>query len=170
MAQVIKVRSDGRAARRAGEGGARTEYLGFGLAGETYAVPVDQVAAILRPPPITEVPRGPHTVRGIISVRGRLVTIIDLRRRFHIEEELRFVLEEAPIERKARILLTEVGGEPMGLLVDEVRQVWRLSEEEIEPTEVLGNDQPSYIAGIGRPVGAPEVLILLDLRPIVEAL
>jgi purine-binding chemotaxis protein CheW len=43
------------------------------------------VAEILKPPPITEVPRGPHTVRGIISVRGKLVTIIDLRRSFHIE-------------------------------------------------------------------------------------
>src|SRR5208337_2856373 len=102
MAQITKVRADGRAARRAGDGGTRVEYLGFGLAGETYAVPVAQVAAILKPPPITEVPRSPHTVRGIVSVRGRLVTIIDLRRRFHIEEEMRFVLEEAPIERKAR--------------------------------------------------------------------
>jgi len=62
-----------------------------------------------------------------------------------------------------------VAGEPIGLLVDEVRQVWRLAENEIEPTQVLGNDQPPYIAGIGRPAGATEVLILLDLRPIVES-
>jgi purine-binding chemotaxis protein CheW len=169
MAQVLKIRPDGRAGRRTADAGKRVEYLGFGLAGETYAVPVEQVSAILKPPPITEVPRGPHTVRGIISVRGRLVTIIDLRRRFHIEEELRFVLDEAPIDRKARILLTEVAGEPIGLLVDEVRQVWRLAGDEIEATEVLGNDQPLYIAGIGRPAGTSEVLILLDLRPIVES-
>ncbi len=168
MSQVVKIRADGRA-RRTGETGKRVEYLGFGLAGETYAVPVAQVAAILKPPPITEVPRSPHTVRGIISVRGKLVTIVDLRRMFHIEEELRFVLAEAPIERKARVLLTEVAGEPIGLLVDEVRQVWRLADDEIEQTQVLGNDQPSYIAGIGRPSGTTEVLILLDLRPIVES-
>lgn len=167
MAQVVKIRPDGRARRT--EAGKRIEYLGFGLAGETYAVPIEQVAAILKPPPITEVPRGPHAVRGIISVRGKLVTIVDLRRTFHIEEELRFVLAEAPIERKARILLTEVAGEPIGLLVDEVRQVWRLADNEIEATQVLGNDQPSYIAGIGRPSGTTEVLILLDLRPIVES-
>jgi purine-binding chemotaxis protein CheW len=169
MAQVTKVRADGKAARRTGDGAKRVEYLAFGLAGVAYAAPVEQVAAILRPPPITEVPRGPYTVRGIISVRGRLVTVIDLRRRFHIEEEMRFVLAEAPIERRARILLTELAGEPMGLLVDEVLQVWRLAEDEIEPNQVLGNDQPSYIAGIGRPAGASEVLILLDLGPIVEA-
>jgi purine-binding chemotaxis protein CheW len=167
MAQIVKSRADGRA-RRTPDGARRVEYLAFGLAAETYAVPVAQVGAILKPPPITEVPRGPHTVRGVIGVRGRLVTVIDLRRRFRIEED-RFVLEEAPIDRKARILLTEVGGEPIGLLVDEVRQVWRLAEDEVEPTQVLGNDQPSYIAGIGRPAGTTEVLILLDLRPIVES-
>jgi len=169
MAAVVKLRADGRAARHTSDAGKRVEYLAFALAGQIYAVPVAHVAEILRPPPITEVPRAPHTVRGIISVRGKLVTIIDMRRRFHLEEEARFLLEDAPIEPKARILLTEVVGEPLGLLVDEVRQVWRLAEEEIEPADVLGNDQPAYIAGIGRPAGAGEVLILLDLRPILES-
>jgi purine-binding chemotaxis protein CheW len=169
MPQVVKIQAPARGGRRTADAGRRIEYLGFRLAGETYAVPVVQIAAILKPPPITEVPRGPHTVRGVVSVRGRLVTVIDLRRSFHIEEEMRFVLEAAPIDRKARILLTDVASEPMGRLVDEVCQVWRLAQDEIEPADVLGNDQPAYITGIGRPTGTSEVLILLDLRPIVEA-
>jgi purine-binding chemotaxis protein CheW len=121
------------------------------------------VAEIRRLPPITEVPRAPATVLGVISVRGRLVTVLDLRRRF--------ALPEAPVDRKTRVLLADAGsGELIGLLVDEVQQVWRLSAEEIEPSSVLGGEQPAHIAGIGRPAHAPDsILILLDLRPILES-
>lgn len=148
-----------RAMRRAGEGGPRVEYLAFSLAGETYAVQIAHVAEILKPPPITEVPRASRNVLGVVSVRGKLVTVVDLRRRFR--------LAEAPFDRKTRILLADTGhDEQIGLLVDEVMQVYRLADDEIEPANVLGGDQPAHIAGIGRPPGA--LLILLDLRPILE--
>jgi purine-binding chemotaxis protein CheW len=162
MPSLVKHRAGKRAARRAGEAGKRTEYLAFGLAGETYAVRIAQLAEILRPPPITEVPRAPKTVLGVISVRGKLVTVLDLRRRLR--------LAEAPIDRRSRILLVDSGaGEQLGLLVDEVQQVWRLALEEIEPAAVLGSDQAVHIAGIGRPTGADgTMLISLDLRPLVE--
>jgi purine-binding chemotaxis protein CheW len=128
------------------------------LAHDTYAVQIAFIAEILKPPPITEVPRAPRDVIGVMSVRGRLVTVIDLRRRFRLREE--------PPDRKTRILLVETGDEQIGMLVDEVLQVYRLSETEIEPAAVLGGDQPAHIAGIGRPEGA--LLILLDLKPILE--
>ena len=162
MPALAKQRAGRRAARRAGEAGKRTEYLAFGLAGETYAVRIAQLAEILRPPPITEVPRAPSTVLGVISVRGKLVTVLDLRRRLR--------LPEAPVDRRSRILLVESGaGEQLGLLVDEVHQVWRLALDEIEPASVLGTDQAMHILGIGRPAGTEgTMLILLDLRPLVE--
>jgi purine-binding chemotaxis protein CheW len=162
MSALLKYRAGKRAARRAGEAGRRTEYLAFGLAGETYAVRIAQLAEILRPPPITEVPRAPSTVIGVISVRGKLVTVLDLRRRLR--------LVEGPIDRRSRILLVDSsGGEQLGLLVDEVQQVWRLAAEEIEQASVLGGDQAVHIAGIGRPAGVEgTMLILLDLRPLVE--
>jgi purine-binding chemotaxis protein CheW len=101
-------------------------------------------------------------VVGVISVRAKLVTVVDLRRRFH--------LVETPLDRKSRVLLADGGtGEQLGLLVDEVHQVWRLAAEEIEPSYVLGGDQPAHIAGIGRPAGSPGILILIDLRPILES-
>lgn len=163
MVALVKPRTDKRAIRRAGEAGKRTEYLAFRLAGETYAVQIAHVAEILRPPPITEVPRAPRTVLGVISVRGKLVTVVDLRRRFGVAE--------AAIDRRSRVLLADVGsGEQVGLMVDEVHQVWRLASPEIEPASVLGGDQPAHIAGIGRPVGVDGlVLILLDLAPILQA-
>ncbi len=163
MTNLVKTRSERRAARRAGEAGKRVEYLAFGLAGETYAVGIAHIAEILRPPPITEVPRSPDTVLGVISVRGKLVTVVDLRRALR--------LPAATIDRKTRILLADAGtGEQIGLLVDDVQQVWRLASEEIEPANVLGGEQAAHIAGIGRP-GASDgaMLILLELRPILES-
>src|ERR1019366_4009879 len=161
-AAQARPRPGSRAARRSREAGTRTEYLAFALGGETYAVPIAQLPEILKPPPITDVPRAPSPVLGVISVRGKLVTVIDLRRRLR--------LAEAPTDRRTRILLVESGGgEQMGLLVDEVHQVWRLAHEEIEAPGVLGGEQAVHIAGIGRPAGVDgAVLILLDLRPIVE--
>jgi purine-binding chemotaxis protein CheW len=162
----------GTAMRRAADLGRRTEYLAFSLAGEAYAVQIAHIAEILKPLPITWVPRAPRNVVGVMSVRGRLVTVIDLRKRLG--------LTESPPDGRTRILLSDVtsqgmvgarGGraqydtEMIGLLVDEVMQVYRLAESEIEPASVLGGDQPAHIAGIGRPPDA--LLILLDLRPIL---
>jgi purine-binding chemotaxis protein CheW len=121
------------------------EYLAFGLAGDPYAAPVNLVREILKPPPLTPVPRAPHAVLGIVSVRGQLVTVMDLRRRLRLVEQ--------PLTRRARILLVEgAAGETIGLFVDEVLAVYRLSESEIEPAATaLGNDVAPYIAGIARP-------------------
>ncbi len=158
MAAMTRRGAAGAAARRAGDLGRRVEFLAFSLASELYGVPIASVAEILRPPPITEVPRAPRNVVGVVSVRGRLVTVIDLRRRLR--------LPEAPQDRRTRILLTgETHGEQIGLLVDEVKQVYRLADNEIEPAGVLGGDQPAHIAGIGRPEGA--LLLLLDLNPLL---
>jgi len=165
MAALVRRRAEQRALRRAADG-QRTEYLAFVLAGEIYAVEIHSIGEILKPPPITEVPRAEPSVIGVVSVRGRLVTVIDLRRRFGVED--------SPIGHMSRILLVDRGDEKLGLLVDEVLQVYRLTETEIEPANVLGGDQPAHILGIGRPkegTGRQDfgsLLVLLDLRPILE--
>jgi purine-binding chemotaxis protein CheW len=148
-----------RLARRAGDRGPVREFLVFLLAGEPYGVELTRIKEILSPPPITEVPRAPREVVGVCSVRGLLVTVLDLRRKLR--------LVERPLTRRARILLaTSELGEVIGLLVDEVRQVVRLSENEIEvAAAALGGDVAEHVLGVGRPEGA--FLILLDLRAIV---
>ncbi|HTN89845.1 chemotaxis protein CheW [Sorangium sp. So ce388] len=160
---------------RAQATGPRTEYLAFTLAGDTYAAPVSLVREILKPPPLTPVPRAPDSTMGIVSVRGQLVTVIDLRRRMRLHEG-------AP-QRRARILLVDAAnGETLGLFVDEVQQVYRLADAEIEhAATALGGDVAGYIAGIARPLhGAsasdgtqgeaqPRVIILLDLQAILAS-
>jgi purine-binding chemotaxis protein CheW len=139
-------------------GGLR-EFLSFRLGADVHAVELARIREIVSSPPLTEVPRAPADVIGICSVRGLLVTVIDLRRR------LRF--PEAPPTRLSRILLANTdSGEVVGLFVDEVRQVVRLGPSEIEITaNVLGTELADHVLGVGRPDG--EFVILLDLDSIV---
>lgn len=119
------------------------DFLAFVLAGESYALPLSGVREIMKPPPITEVPRAPRDVLGIVSVRGRVTTVIDLRRRLR--------LDESGAGRYARILLADTGSEVVGLLVDRVLAVNRLSDEEVELASTVGGDMAEYVLGIGRP-------------------
>jgi purine-binding chemotaxis protein CheW len=152
-------KNEGRSAmQRADEIGKRAEYLAFTLGTEAYAIEIGSIVEILKPLPITEVPRADPEVVGVMSVRGRLVAVLDLKRRFHLARTF-------TMDRRSRILLVDAVDEEIGLLVDEVLQVYRLSEAEIEPPTVLGSEQPPHVVGIGRPAGGA-VLMLLDLAPI----
>ena len=155
MSRKIEGRS---ALQRADELGKRAEYLAFMLGTEAYAIEIGSIVEILKPLPITEVPRAEAGVVGVMSVRGRLVAVIDLKRRFRLTRTF-------TMDKKSRILLVNAVDEEIGLLVDEVLQVYRLSEAEIEPPTVLGSEQPTHVVGIGRPAGGA-VLMLLDLAPL----
>lgn len=123
------------------------DFLLFWLADEVYGLPLGAIHEILRMPTITEVPRAPHDVLGIISVRGAITTVIDLRRRLR-------VADAAP-DAGARILLTKLDGETIGLLVDRVEHVERLAEAQIELRSTLHGDTSDFILGIGRRDAAP---------------
>jgi purine-binding chemotaxis protein CheW len=137
------------------------EFLSFRLGADIHAVELARIREIVGSPPLTEVPRAPADVIGICSVRGLLVTVVDLRRRLR--------LQESPPTRLSRILLANTdSGEVIGLFVDEVRQVIRLASHEIEVTaNVLGGDLADHVLGVGRPHG--EFIILLDLDSIAGA-
>lgn len=159
MKALVSRRGEGRSAlQRADELGKRAEYLAFMLGTEAYAIQIGNIVEILKPLPITEVPRADPEVVGVMSVRGRLVTVVDLKRRFRLTRTF-------TMDKKSRILLVDAAGELIGLLVDEVLQVYRLAESEVEPPQVLGTEQPPHVVGIGRPAGGA-VLLLLDLAPL----
>jgi purine-binding chemotaxis protein CheW len=153
-------------------GPALREFLAFELGPARYALPLACIREIVRVPAVTEVPRGPREVLGVISVRGAVTTLIDLRRRLK--------LDETPLSSRTRILLVDKGDEILGLLVDGVLQVVRLRDDQVELSSVLGADAPPYLSGIGRPgalahdtrkAGArgpesAEVMLLLDPSPL----
>ncbi len=164
---------------RDSEGKARSddvayEFLAFKLGVETYALPLSGVQEILKPPRITRVPRAAHEILGIVSVRGRVTTVIDLRRRLRVPE--------APIDKNTRVLLVEAGDEVLGMLVDAVLQVYRLYEDEVELASSVGGDLNEYVMGIGRPRAVRtlgrsssqdrndpnDILILLHAEPLLR--
>ena len=100
--------------------------LSFELAGAPYAVPVERVREIVRMRPVTPVPRTPEEIRGVISLRGEMIELIDLRRRLG--------LGSIEPSRRTRIIVVKTGDdEVVGLLVDAVREVLRISDEVIQP-------------------------------------
>jgi purine-binding chemotaxis protein CheW len=155
MASSLVLSSRRVMARGAVERGPVREFLAISLASQLYGVELTQIREILSPPPLTVVPRAPVYVLGVCSVRGQLVTVVELKQLLR--------LAEGGATRRARILLTECAGEIVGFFVDEVRQVIRLSEAEIElGGAALGGEAPEHVIGIGRP--GNEMLILLDLE------
>jgi len=138
-----------------------SEFLVFLCDEELFAVDLRTVHEIVIPPPITVVPRAPSAVVGVCSVRGQLVTVVDLRRVLG--------LSQAEGERRARILLAKVSEtDVVGLCVDEVKHVVRLTSSQIEITgQSLGGDGSDGVRGIGRPAGG-EVIVLLDLLAVLN--
>ena len=102
------------------------QLLAFELDGSAYAVPVERVREIVRMRPVTRVPRFPDDVRGVISLRGEIIQVIDLRRRLGVGS-----IE--PTRRTRIIVATTKTGDAAGMLVDSVREVIRVPDEEILP-------------------------------------
>jgi purine-binding chemotaxis protein CheW len=158
LAELVRTRGERLARRTSGRGPLR-EFLTFILGKDVFGVELARVKEILSPPPITPVPRAPLEVVGVCSVRGLLVTVVDLR--------IRLKLEVRPDTRRTRILLAvATSGEAVGLWVDEVLQVVRLAEGDMElATAGVGTEVSEYVLGVGRPQG--EFIILLDLAALV---
>lgn len=127
----------------------------FRLGDEEYAVNVAQVQEIVRLSAITAVPRTPAFVEGVINLRGRIVPVIDLARRFE--------LAPRPRDKSTRIIITELDGHTVGMLVDAVTEVLRLPSTAIAPPpEMLHSGiSAEFITGIGQL--DTRLLIMLDL-------
>jgi purine-binding chemotaxis protein CheW len=146
-------------AEHAAAGRTLREMLAFRLAGEEYAIDIGAIEEIIKPRPATEVPFTPAFCPGIVSLRGRVVTIIDLRKRLGLPAE-------AP-GRAARVIVARGEGRVVGLLVDAVTGVVRLPPEEIEPTPaVVGAVDGEFLGGLGRVDG--RLVILLNLTRVLE--
>ena len=137
-----------------------TELLAFLLADEEYAVDVLEVREIIRLQPITVVPRAPEWIRGIVTLRGVIVPIYDLRRRLGFARA-----EPGP---DARVVVVSHGEEPAGLLVDRITQVVRVPADRVEPPpQTIGTVEAEYLRGVVRL--EERLVILLDLARVLGA-
>ena len=98
--------------------------VGFRIGRETFGVPIELVHEIVRVPDITAVPDSPEYIEGVINLRGKIVSIVDLRKRFG-EKEI-------TTNKKNRILVAEVENKMVGLVVDAASEVLKLPQSEIE--------------------------------------
>jgi purine-binding chemotaxis protein CheW len=134
----------------------------FRVGTELFGVPISAVQEIVRVPAIAHIPQSPEFVEGVINLRGRIITVIDMRKR--IGQNLAGLKDIS--SRKARILVVEADGRLVGVIVDEVAEVLRLAQDQIEPapTMVAGISN-QYIRGVGKL--KDDLLILIEIEKIL---
>jgi purine-binding chemotaxis protein CheW len=134
--------------------GDEQQLVVFQLGAELYGVEIARVHEIIRLMAITSVPRAPSFVEGVINLRGKVIPVVDLRRRFG--------LPQAERTRASRIVVVELGDHVVGIIVDGVSEVLRVETSTIEPPSpvVAGLDSES-LSGIAKV--DEQLIILLDL-------
>jgi len=133
--------------------------VGFRIGRETFGVPIGLVHEIVRVPEITAVPEAPDCIEGVINLRGKIVSVVDLRKRFG-EKEIH-------ANKKNRILVAEVEGKMVGLIVDAASEVLKVPPSEIEnPPNVFEEGELNYVTGVGKL--RDRLVILVDLTKILQ--
>lgn len=135
------------------------EYLCFRVSDEIYGINIMDIKEIIKPREVTEIPRAPKFVSGIISLRGTIIPIIDMRARLGLSRE--------HVIGKDRVVIIKCDQSFSGLLVDEVIQVVRINKENMEPApSVLEGIDRDFVNGIGRSGG--RLIIILNLRSVAD--
>lgn len=136
------------------------QLVSFVVETEEFGVDILKVQEIIRTVEITRVPKSPDFVEGVINLRGRIVPVIDLRKRFGIEKKER--------DNETRIIVVELTDKVVGFLVDKVKEVIRVEKSIIEPPpELTTSINSNYITGVAKL--QDRLLILLDLDKVLSA-
>jgi len=133
--------------------------VGFRVGRETYGVPITSLHEIVRVPEITAVPDSPEFMEGVINLRGKIVSVIDLRKR----------LGEAKVvsARSNRILVVEHKGRLSGLIVDSASEVLKIPAADVEPAPEIGPDNGlRCVTGLGKHNG--RLIVLLDMAKVLD--
>ncbi|MFH0880011.1 MAG: chemotaxis protein CheW [Lentisphaerota bacterium] len=135
------------------------KYLTFKLAGEEYGLEILKVQEIIKMMSITKVPRTPDFVRGVINLRGKVIPVMDLRRKFSMSSQ-------DTTDKTCVIVVQLSHGDAkvtMGIVVDEVSEVLDIMKEEIEPSPSFGTDVDTrFILGMAKSRGAVKILLDID--------
>lgn len=138
--------------------GREEQVVVFQLAEQTYGVDIARVFEIIRMETITRVPRAPQFVEGVINLRGRIIPVIDLRRRFGLPNN-----EQTGA---SRIIIVEMNQMTVGMVVDAVLEVLRLPADSIEPPpSVINGIDSAYLRGIA--LWGERLIIMLDTEKVL---
>lgn len=136
------------------------EVVVFSVTDETYGVDIHQVREIIRVPDVTRVPRTPEFVEGVVNLRGSVIPVLDLRKRFGFEPK--------NSDNDQRIVVLEMDDQTVGMIVDSVSEVLRINISAIDsPSPYVVSVDSQYIEGIAK-VG-DSLVILLDVNRVLSA-
>jgi len=132
--------------------------VGFQVGRETYGVPITSLHEIVRVPEITAVPDAPDFLEGVINLRGKIVSVMDLRKRFG--------QKQAAIKKQNRILVVEHQGRLAGLIVDSASEVLKISADAVEaPPAAFQEGGLNCVTGLGKVAG--RLVVLLDMSKLL---
>lgn len=135
------------------------QFAVFSLGAEKYAVNIAVIKEIIRPLKITPLPGSPGFIEGVISIRGEVIPVIEMRKRFDVQGE-----REAP----PRMIIVKVEDQWVGMIVDSVTEVIRIPANEIKaPPRVMGGESTKYINGVCRQ--GDDLVVLLNLDEILSS-
>lgn len=140
-------------------GGEILQLVSFTLGREEYAVDILRVQEINRMSEIAKVPKAPPYVEGVINLRGRVIPVVSLRKKFN--------LEERQSDEQSRIIIMDVQGVTIGIMVDSVSEVLRIPADTVDPTPPMAYDiSAEFIKGIAKL--EDRLLILIDMDRLIE--
>ena len=134
--------------------------VGFKVGRETYGIPIAALREIVRVPEITAVPDSPEHLEGVINLRGKIVAVVDLRKRFGKPSTV--------LDRHSRILVVEHRGRLAGMIVDSASEVLKIPGSEVEAAPAMMQEGGlDCVTGLGKYQG--RLIILLDINKILTA-
>ena len=135
------------------------QVVGFRIGSETFGVRIASVREIVRVPEITSVPNAPEAIEGVINLRGKIIPVMDLRKRFGSPN--------VQPDKKNRILVVELEKRLLGLIVNSASEVIKIPPSEIEPPgTVFAEGESNYVTGVGKLNG--RLIILLDIEKLLH--
>jgi len=130
----------------------------FKIGDEIFGIGIERVVEILKAQKIFTIPGLPEFLSGVMSVRGNIVPVIDLRRRFGIK----------PSGNKERIIIVRYGQEKISFLVDDIKEILSLSPEEIRtPPSIFKGFKTEYLTGLGK--HGERIIILLNIDSLLTS-
>src|SRR5580658_10705102 len=133
--------------------------VGFKVGRETYGVPIKSLHEIVRVPEITAVPDAPDYLEGVINLRGKIVSVMDLRKRFGEKE--------ATLRKQNRILVVEHGGKLAGLIVDSASEVLKSPAADVDPPPSAFQEGGGLNCVTGLEKVKGRLVVLLDMSKLL---
>ncbi|HOK42927.1 MAG TPA: chemotaxis protein CheW [Thermoclostridium caenicola] len=134
------------------------QLVKFSVADQNFGISINQIYQIIKPQEVFKVPNTPPFIEGLINLRGRVLTVFNLRKRFNLPEKAN--------DENTKVLIVNMDDMLLGFTVDNVTEIVRINDEDIEETPpTLKDFDHRFLSGVGK-LG-DKLILLLDLRKVL---